>query len=158
MRKYADEFPQRSRLQPARAARRSRSVHASRLAALALGSLVATGGGALLAQDGAAVCPVTGAVLQGGSGGHAGPASAGHGANPAAASTAQDKAQDKPYGNRDWWPNQLDLGVLARNGSASPLGADFDYRKEFAKLDLAALKKDIAEVGGPPTTATTALS
>ena len=47
--------------------------------------------------------------------------------------------------NQDWWPNQLDLSVLHQNAPAgNPLGADFDYAAEFAKLDLAALKKDIA--------------
>ncbi|TAJ19135.1 MAG: catalase/peroxidase HPI [Planctomycetota bacterium] len=47
--------------------------------------------------------------------------------------------------NADWWPNQLDLRVLHQNPPAgNPLGADFDYAAEFAKLDLAALKKDIA--------------
>ena len=47
-------------------------------------------------------------------------------------------------GNRDWWPNQLNLGILHQHAPASnPLGEDFDYAKEFAKLDLAALKKDL---------------
>ena len=49
--------------------------------------------------------------------------------------------------NRDWWPNQLDLGVLHQNSpKGNPLGADFDYAREFAKLDLAAVKKDITEL------------
>lgn len=47
--------------------------------------------------------------------------------------------------NRDWWPNQLNLGILHQNSAKSnPLGDDFDYAKEFAKLDLEALKKDLA--------------
>ncbi|MCB9914962.1 MAG: catalase/peroxidase HPI [Planctomycetes bacterium] len=47
--------------------------------------------------------------------------------------------------NHEWWPNQLDLRVLAQNSAeANPVGADFDYAKEFAKLDLAAVKKDLA--------------
>ncbi len=46
--------------------------------------------------------------------------------------------------NRDWWPNQLNLQVLAQNSDKSnPMGADFDYAEEFKKLDLDALKKDI---------------
>ncbi len=50
----------------------------------------------------------------------------------------------KAYSNRDWWPNQLDLSVLNGNPpSGNPMGKDFDYSKEFAKLDLAALKQDI---------------
>src|SRR5262245_8967016 len=46
--------------------------------------------------------------------------------------------------NRDWWPNQLDLQVLHRNSSLSnPMGKDFDYAKEFKKLDLRAVIKDL---------------
>lgn len=49
--------------------------------------------------------------------------------------------------NRDWWPNQLDLSVLRQNSTLSdPMGASFDYRKEFSTLDYFALKKDIQEV------------
>jgi catalase-peroxidase len=47
--------------------------------------------------------------------------------------------------NGDWWPNQLNLAILHQNSpAANPMGADFDYAEEFKKLDLAALKKDIA--------------
>jgi catalase-peroxidase len=46
--------------------------------------------------------------------------------------------------NRDWWPNQLNLGVLHQHTQESnPLGPDFNYAEEFKKLDLAALKKDL---------------
>jgi len=46
--------------------------------------------------------------------------------------------------NRDWWPNQLNLKVLQQNSPlADPMGKDFDYAKEFKKLDLQALKKDL---------------
>ncbi|MGD8287677.1 MAG: catalase/peroxidase HPI [Gemmatimonadota bacterium] len=49
--------------------------------------------------------------------------------------------------NRDWWPNQLNLGVLHQNAPlSSPLGDDFDYAAEFAKLDLDALKEDVYAV------------
>ncbi|KAA1425807.1 catalase/peroxidase HPI [Nocardioides antri] len=52
-----------------------------------------------------------------------------------------------PRSNKDWWPNQLDLSVLHQHGPASnPLGADFDYAAEFAKLDVEAVKRDIVEV------------
>jgi catalase-peroxidase len=48
---------------------------------------------------------------------------------------------------RDWWPNQLNLGILSQNAPlSSPLGEDFDYAAEFAKLDLEALKKDLVEL------------
>ena len=47
--------------------------------------------------------------------------------------------------NRDWWPNQLRLDILHQHSSKSdPMGADFDYAKEFETLDFAALKKDLA--------------
>ena len=46
--------------------------------------------------------------------------------------------------NRDWWPNQLNIGVLHTNHPESdPLGADFNYAEEFKTLDLAAVKKDL---------------
>ena len=48
--------------------------------------------------------------------------------------------------NNVWWPNQLNLKVLAKNPAVSnPLGADFDYAEAFKSLDLAAVKKDIEE-------------
>ena len=48
-------------------------------------------------------------------------------------------------GNRDWWPNQLNLRVLHQHTLAeSPFGHDFDYAEEFKKLDLAAVKADLA--------------
>jgi catalase-peroxidase len=46
--------------------------------------------------------------------------------------------------NRDWWPNQLRLGMLRRRSSLSnPMGKDFNYAKEFKSLDLKAVKKDL---------------
>jgi len=46
--------------------------------------------------------------------------------------------------NRDWWPKQLNLGILHQHAPASnPLGSDFNYAEEFNKLDLAAVKKDL---------------
>ncbi len=48
---------------------------------------------------------------------------------------------------RDWWPNQLNLRVLHQNPPAgNPLGEDFDYAREFARLDLNELRRDIEEV------------
>ncbi|HEX3650149.1 MAG TPA: catalase/peroxidase HPI [Pseudonocardiaceae bacterium] len=52
----------------------------------------------------------------------------------------------RPHTNRDWWPNQLDLSVLhAHSSKSNPLGPNFSYAKEFAKLDVDALKHDIVE-------------
>ncbi len=50
-------------------------------------------------------------------------------------------------GNRDWWPNQLNLKILQKNPAVrNPMDEDFDYAKEFAAVDLDALKRDIEEV------------
>ncbi|MCX4098068.1 catalase/peroxidase HPI [Nocardia sp. alder85J] len=50
-------------------------------------------------------------------------------------------------GNRTWWPNQLNLKILAKNPAvANPLGEAFDYAAAFSGLDLPAVKSDIAEV------------
>jgi catalase-peroxidase len=49
--------------------------------------------------------------------------------------------------NKDWWPNQLNLGVLRQHDKKSnPLGEDFDYREEFLSLEYDALKKDLHEL------------
>jgi len=49
--------------------------------------------------------------------------------------------------NRDWWPNKLNLKILAKNPAvANPLGEEFNYAEAFKTLDLAAVKQDIAEV------------
>jgi catalase-peroxidase len=60
---------------------------------------------------------------------------------------AQQHTTAKARSNRDWWPNQLNLDVLHQNSSLSnPMGTEFNYREEFKKLDLNALKKDIEKV------------
>ncbi|MGE0861510.1 MAG: catalase/peroxidase HPI [Gammaproteobacteria bacterium] len=47
--------------------------------------------------------------------------------------------------NRDWWPEQQQIDVLHQHGVASnPMGAGFDYAAAFARLDYAALKRDLA--------------
>jgi len=52
-----------------------------------------------------------------------------------------------PLSNQDWWPEQIDVSKLhAHSPQANPLGADFDYAKEFAKLDVEALKADVISV------------
>jgi catalase-peroxidase len=46
--------------------------------------------------------------------------------------------------NLDWWPNQLNLKILHQNPPlGNPMGGKFSYAKEFKKLDLQALKKDL---------------
>ncbi|MEU3727352.1 catalase/peroxidase HPI [Streptomyces sp. NPDC031705] len=50
-------------------------------------------------------------------------------------------------GNRQWWPERLNLKILAKNPAvANPLGEGFDYAAAFTSLDLPAVKRDIEEV------------
>ncbi|MFI2645385.1 catalase/peroxidase HPI [Streptomyces sp. NPDC018610] len=50
-------------------------------------------------------------------------------------------------GNRQWWPERLNLKILAKNPAvANPYGDGFDYAEAFRSLDLPAVKRDIAEV------------
>ena len=50
----------------------------------------------------------------------------------------------KGTSNQDWWPNQLNLKILRQHSSLSnPMGEAFNYAKEFKKLDLEAVKKDL---------------
>ncbi|MEV7126888.1 catalase/peroxidase HPI [Streptomyces sp. NPDC093260] len=50
-------------------------------------------------------------------------------------------------GNRQWWPERLNLKILAKNPAvANPYGDGFDYAEAFRSLDLPAVKQDIAEV------------
>ncbi|RAI89334.1 catalase/peroxidase HPI [Algoriphagus yeomjeoni] len=49
--------------------------------------------------------------------------------------------------NHDWWPNQLNLNILRQHSSKSdPMDKDFNYAEEFKSLDLAAVKKDLADL------------
>jgi len=46
--------------------------------------------------------------------------------------------------NRDWWPDQLNIGILHQHDPASsPMDPGFKYAEEFGRLDYAALKKDL---------------
>jgi catalase-peroxidase len=50
-------------------------------------------------------------------------------------------------GNRVWWPDRLNLKILAKNPAvANPLGEDFDYAAAFETLDLDAVQRDIEEL------------
>jgi len=56
----------------------------------------------------------------------------------------EDSRTGRGRSNRDWWPNQLRLGILHQQSSKSnPMGADFSYAEEFNSLDLAAVKEDL---------------
>ncbi|MFM2136308.1 MAG: Catalase-peroxidase [Bacteroidota bacterium] len=77
--------------------------------------------GASVEANGAAKCPFTGAM-----------------ANPVAG---------RGTGNRDWWPNQINLGILHQHAPASnPMDAGFSYADAFNQLDYKALKADLTKL------------
>ncbi len=58
-----------------------------------------------------------------------------------------DMKKAKAMSIKDWFPERLDLKILRQNSEKSnPMNQDFDYKKEFLKLDLKQVKKDIAKV------------
>ena len=58
-----------------------------------------------------------------------------------------DYSMKKQKTIEDWWPERLDLRILRQNSvESNPFGKDFDYAKEFETLDLASVKKDLAEM------------
>ena len=62
-------------------------------------------------------------------------------------SGAHKQAAGGGTGNRDWWPEQLDLGILRQHSSESdPMGDDFNYAEEFKSLDLDAVCKDLHDL------------
>ena len=49
--------------------------------------------------------------------------------------------------NREWWPNQLNIGILHQHDQKSnPMGTNFNYREEFKSIDYKALKKDLHDL------------
>lgn len=58
-----------------------------------------------------------------------------------------DQSAGAGTSSQDWWPKQLRVDLLNQHSNRSnPLGEDFDYRKEFSKLDYSALKSDIRKL------------
>jgi catalase-peroxidase len=50
-------------------------------------------------------------------------------------------------GNRDWWPEQLHLGLLHQHSpKGNPMGEEFNYAEEFKTLDLDGVVKDLHAV------------
>lgn len=93
-----------------------------------------------MAQE--ATCPVTGKTASSSKDANA---YENHGSMAAKAQGApSEKGSAQVNRNKEWWPNQLNLDLLRQNSSLSnPMGADFDYNKEFNSLDYNALKKDL---------------
>ena len=49
--------------------------------------------------------------------------------------------------NREWWPNQLNIGILHQHDQKSnPMDKDFNYREAFKSLDYKALKQDLTDL------------
>ena len=70
------------------------------------------------------------------------PVNRGNSAVPAA--TEEPKEGSDGTGNKDWWPNQLDVSILRQHSNLSdPMGPNFNYAEAFGTLDYVALKKDI---------------
>ena len=64
--------------------------------------------------------------------------------SPGKCPVAHGAARAGVRSNRDWWPNQLNLGMLHQNPPAGdPMGGGFDYASAFSTLDYAALKQDL---------------
>ncbi len=60
------------------------------------------------------------------------------------ATPPQNAVDLKNVSNQFWWPEKLDLSPLRQHATeSSPMDKDFNYAKEFNKLDIDALKKDI---------------
>ena len=58
-----------------------------------------------------------------------------------------NKAAGGGMTNKDWWPNMLNINILRLHSEkADPMDEDFNYAEEFNSLDLAAVKKDIADL------------
>jgi catalase-peroxidase len=56
-------------------------------------------------------------------------------------------ADRQTMSNQFWWPERLDLMPLRQHTAESnPMGKQFTYAKEFNKLDLKAVKKDLKEL------------
>jgi len=61
--------------------------------------------------------------------------------------TARPNHPTEGAGNRDWWPNQLNLKILRKHPAvANPMGEGFDYAAAFTTLDLDALTRDVDEL------------
>ncbi|MFN3470187.1 MAG: catalase-peroxidase, partial [Novosphingobium sp.] len=74
------------------------------------------------------------------------------GSTLALAGTAQAEPATMAAGEqaaaKEWWPKTVDLTALRQNEAtaANPYGPDYNYAKEFATLDLDAVKEDIRKV------------
>ena len=57
---------------------------------------------------------------------------------------AREQSRPRHRGNADWWPNQLNLGLLHQHSPrGNPMGESFDYREAFKTLDLDAVVADL---------------
>ncbi len=74
------------------------------------------------------------------------PFSSGNGDETKEATNNEDGKKRK-LGDKDWWPNQLDLDILRQHSNKStPMGEEFNYADAFSQLDMEALKSDLKEL------------
>ena len=70
-----------------------------------------------------------------------------NGLNLELAQAAQDMPATRNVSHQFWWPDRLDLAPLRQHSTESnPMGKNFNYAQEFKKLDLKAVKKDLAQL------------
>ena len=68
----------------------------------------------------------------------------GNNVNTAGKCPVMHAAKSDTRGNRDWWPEQLNLRILSQKSNKSdPMGGDFDYAEAFKSLDLEAVRADL---------------
>ena len=61
--------------------------------------------------------------------------------------SSKEMNSNKNVSNQFWWPDRLDLSPLRQHSAESnPMGRSFNYAREFKKLDLKALKKDLEKL------------
>ena len=60
---------------------------------------------------------------------------------------SRSSADQQTMSNQFWWPERLDLAPLRQHSTeSSPMDREFNYAKEFKKLNLKAVKKDINDL------------
>ncbi|GGE19644.1 catalase-peroxidase [Psychroflexus salis] len=111
-------------------------VHMKNLVLLSM-LFLSFSGWAQSAASETATCPVTGMK---------GNAHSAHGETASAGENSYDDSDMNRIATRDknWWPNQLNVGILRQNAAKSnPMGEDFNYAEAFSQLDLEAVKSDL---------------
>ena len=60
---------------------------------------------------------------------------------------SSDQHTNRAQTNKEWWPDQVNLGILHQHDKkTNPMSDGFKYSEEFKKLDYDALKKDLNDL------------